>query len=520
MRRVLPPFTILFCATSVSGCLLDRDLYESRRAELLATEGDGRDGDGTGDGGTGGDPDDADGDGFSAEDDCDDADATVHPDATEGWLDDGVDNDCDGEAREPLTWTAGDASAVVRGIEAGGELGRRIAWWEAGNCALATAPYANDNRGRVYGIPAGTDGDVGAAAVGFWEGPEPYAYLGNAVVPRDDGTTLVTAPSGAAGAGEVWLLDAADVCAGEQRAVSSGPRITGGAPGEYLGASGTWLPDLDGDGIDELVVVSSFASGGGSGRGAAYLFREPDRIDGSTVADDADVLVMGGHDGAELAEVHVAWRRAGGVEPVLLFTQNGDPAGGHAVLRVEPDDLRTGRVDDLAAGTLVSYADRWVTLAVVGDVSRDGTDELIGGVWTYGIWSVDALEGTLEEDEAAATVEWGGDDDWITQLTPIGDGDGDGVADLVVQAEDWPAGEEQGRFAFVSGADLPPIGTLSAGGRRLQAEGEALGDSFGYRIVPAGDPDGDGRSDLAVSAYGHDGGAANAGAVFFVPLPY
>ena len=522
MRRLILPAASLSCSLLASACLLDRELYEERRAELLSAGAGGGEGGAEDPGDDGSDPaiDDEDGDGYAADDDCDDTDPTVHPGAPEGWLDDGIDNDCDGDAWAAITWGQGDAAATVLGTQAGVELGRRLAYWEAGDCLLTTAPFFNENRGRVFGIPGGVDGDVGAEGVGYWEGATPYTYLGNPITPREDGSTIVMAPSGAEGAGEAWLLDAADICAGGRQTLSSGPRITGAAVGDYLGASATWLPDLDGDGLEELVVVSSFAAAGGTERGAAYLFREPTRIDADTVAADADVVVAGGHDGASLAEVHVAWRRAGGSEPVLLFTQDGDPAGGHAVLRVEADDLRSGRVDDLATGALVSYADRWVTLAVVGDVSRDGTDEFIGGVWTYGVWSVDDIVGTMEEDEAVASLEWGGEDDWITQFTPIGDGDGDSVADLVVQAEDWPAGEEQGRFALLSGADLPPTGVLAVGGRRLQAEGAALGDSFGYRIAPAGDTDGDGRRDLAVSAYGHDGGETNAGAIFYVPLPY
>ena len=44
---------------------------------------------------------DADGDGFLSNEDCDDNDATVYPNATETC--DGVDNNCDGDIDEELT---------------------------------------------------------------------------------------------------------------------------------------------------------------------------------------------------------------------------------------------------------------------------------------------------------------------------------------------------------------------------------------------------------------------------------
>ena len=44
---------------------------------------------------------DADGDGFLSNEDCDDNDATVYPNATETC--DGIDNNCDGEIDEELT---------------------------------------------------------------------------------------------------------------------------------------------------------------------------------------------------------------------------------------------------------------------------------------------------------------------------------------------------------------------------------------------------------------------------------
>ena len=43
--------------------------------------------------------------------DCDDANPAIGPTQTEGWLDDGVDNDCDGFTSEAVTWSAGAAYA-------------------------------------------------------------------------------------------------------------------------------------------------------------------------------------------------------------------------------------------------------------------------------------------------------------------------------------------------------------------------------------------------------------------------
>ena len=86
--------------------------------------------------------------------------------------------------------------------------------------------------------------------------------------------------------------------------------------------------------------------------------------------------------------------------------------------------------------------------------------------------------------------------------------------------EDWPSGEERGKAAFLLASDLGSGAVWEAEGASLHAVGASNDGSFGYRAVPVGDFDADGRDDLAVAAYGASPNGVASGSVHLVASPF
>src|SRR5690242_13882709 len=89
------------------GCVINSELHDSLLVQIASTDqdDDGYRGDGVG------------------EEDCDDEDPGVHPDAEESWANGVTDNDCDGE-REEVRVAFG--AEVLSGESAGANAGRRL----------------------------------------------------------------------------------------------------------------------------------------------------------------------------------------------------------------------------------------------------------------------------------------------------------------------------------------------------------------------------------------------------------
>ncbi len=414
--------------------------------------------------------------------DCDDADATVSPAATEICAD-GLDNDCDGGSNGCGVTGDVDLSAADATLLGGGSLdlfGSAV----AGLGDINADGYAD----FVVGAPlvdSGLGPDAGAA----------YVYGG----PVRGSLATASASLQLTGPGE-------DAQAG----------YSVGGPG-----------DTDGDGLDDVLVGAWGASGSNGAAGAAFLVRggasSPAalatadlRLWGEEDGDFAGWAVSGAGDvdGDGLPDLVVGAPYATGLAAGSgrIYLVAGDTSGDVSLADVGSVLVGDGEYD------LAGYA-----VATAGDVNRDGRDDVIVGapnasgtgvtwLWTAGM----SGDGQLSAAEARLVGETTGDQAGYS-LSPAGDVNADGVPDLLVGApyHDYGAVDTGTTYVLFG----PVSGTLSLSAADASLVGERGDDHGGWAVGAAGDMDGDGDDDVLIGAPGADGTASTTGAAYLVYGP-
>lgn len=206
-----------------------------------------------------------------------------------------------------------------------------------------------------------------------------------------------------------------------------------------------------------------------------------------------------------------------GLDDLSVAPGLADPSGSKELATLIPGALLLGG-GDLAAGAwhVLSSSDSFPLLGsgtALGDWNGDGTSDLVvGGMRSSGYgngfpFDIAVVDGaalgpttSIAQHALAAwtfTAEIGAPEP--REVFALGDVDGDGLADAAVNLS------ESGVLWILFGG--------SAGGGLDAAPSLQRSGAYTLVPVPIGDPDGDGRTDLAVLSYGYSG----TGQVAIVP---
>ena len=308
-------------------------------------------------------------------------------------------------------------------------------------------------------------------------GDETIAFAGIYADLREDNDIITTMGGSDGGKAD----DVANVFDGDGTGLSSfiigkasrsGRGAGGAASGSFTAASG----DLDGDGVDEIVVVSDGAIKGFAGTGEAIAGLRFKAFTEGTAQD----VVMGDLDGDGVDEIIVG---------------SGTTRGDSAVIRA------FGFVGGAVVDTGVhfkAYADTSGVFIATGDVDGDGADEILttragsGGREVYiRIWDVSVSGGewiVTAAGEIAAGVSFEAADItagecFVSVYFSSGDLDGDGVDEIMISMLAGRSDKSSSVVAYTMG-----------GSEVLSFQGPATG----IRLA-AGDIDMDGEAEIVVS---------------------
>jgi hypothetical protein len=322
--------------------------------------------------------------------------------------------------------------------------------------------------------------------------------------------------------------------------------------GDLSGYTVSSAGDVNGDGLDDLIIGAPFDDPNGTDSGASFVVfgrTGTTAVQLSTIQAGTGGFVINGvavSDNSGFSVSSAGDVNGDGLDDVIIGARYDDPNGLNsgasfvvfgrtATTAVQLATVQAGTGGFVING--VSAADHsGFSVSSAGDVNGDGLDDLIIGA------PKDAPSGT---NSGASFVVFGKTGTGVVQLSAVeagtggfvingasgldqsgravssaGDVNGDGLDDLIVGAPyDDPNGTASGASFVVFGRTATTavqLTAIEAGTGGFVLNGVSANDNAGWSVSSAGDVNGDGLDDLIIGAQDDDPNGTNSGATFVV----
>jgi len=299
---------------------------------------------------------------------------------------------------------------------------------------------------------------------------------------------------------------------------TAGWTAEGNQAGAHLGAGVSLAGDVNGDGYGDLVVSAPDYDDAQADVGAVYVYLGSSNglsatPDWTAVGDQASarfggaVRLAGDVNGDGYSDIVIGAPDydAGSADTGKAFVYQGSASG----LGGTPDWTAAGDQTAAYFGAAVAGA---------GDVNSDGYADVIVGAPYYDNGETDEGRVFVYHGSSAglsASANWTAEGNQAgasfgTAVSPAGDVNGDGYADIIVGAPAYDNGQTDEGRAFVYHGSATGLGASAA----WTAESDQAEAHLGAAVGTVGDLTGDGYADVVVGIPEYDGGQTDEGRLY------